>query len=569
LYIVDLELDTVRQLTDDSFADLQPAWSPDGRTLAFVTDRFTSSLEALTFGDYRLAAIEVESGAIEDLPSIQGAKNIDPQWAGAALYFIADPGGVSNVFRAWPASGEIQQITDVSTGVSGMTALSPALSVAPAAERMVFSLYSNGGYDIRSMPLSPLSGGREFQIEEPVLAAATPAAPDASGFEAKMYQPALKLDRISQPYLTAGGGALGGFFRAGVSFSFSDLLEEQQIHTAVQVGTRVRDLAVQTGYVNRQSRWTWGVVGGQLPIAFSRSRTGAIDDARERGIPVTRETITLEQTHRQLAAVAAYPFSRSRRAEFSAGFHAIGFTRDVNTRLYSTGTGKLMEEGTVRMTAAPSVSLVETGAALVHDTAVHGPAGPVLGGRSRLEVAPTLGELSFVTMTADHRRYHMPVRPLTIAWRVQHVGRYGRGAGDARLLPLVWTLRDLVRGYSPRDAAADPCAHLSTPCDTPGEFTARRLLVSNLELRVPILGPMGRLARSSGLPVDALAFADLGAFWSRPAQAGVASTFRTLRSVGAGVRLNAGGFVFEFDAVRPLDLPAKGWTLAVNFRPGF
>ena len=36
-----------------------------------------------------------------------------------------------------------------------------------------------------------------------------------------------------------------------------------------------------------------------------------------------------------------------------------------------------------------------------------------------------------------------------------------------------------------------------------------------------------------------------------------------------GVRLVAAGFVFEVDAVRPLDQPRPGWTFAFNFRPGF
>src|SRR5688572_31444819 len=34
----------VHQLTADAFADLHPAWSPDGRTIALATDRFTSTL---------------------------------------------------------------------------------------------------------------------------------------------------------------------------------------------------------------------------------------------------------------------------------------------------------------------------------------------------------------------------------------------------------------------------------------------------------------------------------------------------------------------------------------------
>src|SRR4029079_9177987 len=127
LEVIDLEMATVRALTADAFADLHPAWSPDGRTLAFSTDRFTSSLETLTFGEFRLAAVDVESGKISELPSIPNAKNIDPHWTqdGAGLYFISDADGTSNVYRASVADGSIFKVTDVSTGVSGITPLSP------------------------------------------------------------------------------------------------------------------------------------------------------------------------------------------------------------------------------------------------------------------------------------------------------------------------------------------------------------------------------------------------------------------------------------------------------------
>jgi len=564
LFALDLEPDALRQLTDDLFADLQPAWSPGGEKLAFVTDRFTSSAETLTFGPYRLAALDIRSSAIAPLPSIDGAKNIDPQWGGDQLYFVADPGGVSNVFRL-SSNGTIRQLTDVETGVSGMTALSPTLSVAGEAGRMVFSVYRDGGYEIRSMSVGTV---RDLPptVASTAATASVLAAPDGGRFQARPYRSSLSLDRISQPYLSAGGGALGGFFRAGVSFSFSDLLEEQQVQTAVQAGTRLQDFAVQSAYVNRQSRWTWGFAGAQLPAAYSRSSTWT-DAAAEY---TTRERTTLRQTHRQATLMAAYPFSRARRLEITGGLHRVTFARDVRTQRYSPVTGDLLDERESRVAAAPAVTLFETAGAFVHDTSVHGPTGPVLGGRSRVEVAPTSGDLSFVTVTADHRRYYMPSRPFTFALRVQHVGRYGSGSGDTRLLPLVWTLRDLVRGYAARDAASDACLAAAS-CNMLGEFTARQLLVSNFEARLPLFGPMGRLSRVSGLPVDAIVFADAGAFWSRNLVDRL-STLRTLRSIGAGARLNAGGFVLELAAARPfdrMDSSRNGWVLAVNFRPGF
>jgi hypothetical protein len=161
----------------------------------------------------------------------------------------------------------------------------------------------------------------------------------------------------------------------------------------------------------------------------------------------------------------------------------------------------------------------------------------------------------------------MPVRPLTVAARIEHIGRYGSGAGDTRLMPLVWTLRNLVRGYSLRDAASTPCSVMA--CESIAEVGTRRLLVGNLELRFPIIGTFGLLGRSLALPIDGLLFADVAEVFSVPA-ANRGGTVRTLlRTVGAGARVNAGGLIFEVVAARPFDRPATGWTVVANFRPGF
>jgi hypothetical protein len=51
-----------------------------------------------------------------------------------------------------------------------------------------------------------------------------------------------------------------------------------------------------------------------------------------------------------------------------------------------------------------------------------------------------------------------------------------------------------VRGYDPREV-----------------LTTARMTVANAEVRVPLVGPFGRISRSNALPIDALLFADAGA----------------------------------------------------------
>jgi len=165
LYVYDLTAATLRRLTHDAFAELQPAWSPDGRRIAFATDRFSSDLGTLAIGAYRLALIDPDTSAIEPVRAFTNGKNINPQWTpdGRALLFISDRDGIPNVYRVSVASGDISQVTRVGTGVSGITGSSPALSVASKSGVAAFSLYEAGKYDIyitevgRGAPPAPVT----------------------------------------------------------------------------------------------------------------------------------------------------------------------------------------------------------------------------------------------------------------------------------------------------------------------------------------------------------------------------------------------------------------------------
>ena len=57
LFIYTPRASALQQLTNDPFADLDPEWSPDGSEIVWVTDRFSSNIDALSFGNYRIAAM--------------------------------------------------------------------------------------------------------------------------------------------------------------------------------------------------------------------------------------------------------------------------------------------------------------------------------------------------------------------------------------------------------------------------------------------------------------------------------------------------------------------------------
>jgi Tol biopolymer transport system component len=555
IYTIELSDGQVRALTSDLYSDLQPAWSPAGTEIAFTSDRFTSSAEHLDFGRYTLGAIAWPSGDVTPLGSSVTGKSVNPQWCAhdECLYFVSDDSGVSNVYRLDRETLDVTRVTDEQIGVSGITALSPAISIGAGGQRIAMSVYSRGGFEIRALDVPHASFAPAHtavaQTSQRPLAVAATSRPAA--FQSRRYTPSLSLVSFGQPYLTAGGGAFGSFFRAGVAFRVGDLFGEQSVDTAVQVGTKASDFAVETSYINRRSRWNWGVTGAQVPWIVDAS-VGTRNAQDAEGQPVVlRESLLERQQHRQVSGVTIYPLSRARRIEMSAGIDAVSFSRQVTTTTYSASTFRRIGESTSLSPSARNATSFVTAAALVHDTTVFGATGPTMGERYRASIGATVGDLMVTTASGDYRRYFAPHDRLTIAARIQQVSRLGRDVADPRMLPLVWSPRDIVRGYT-RDGVAERASHVS---------------IVNLEARTPLATFIGRTAGERLLPVSLFVFSDWGRF-AAPKTLTLASASRQLWSAGFGARVNAAGFVFEFNGARPLT-NATGWHFVVNFRPGF
>ncbi|MGE5246289.1 MAG: peptidase S9 [Betaproteobacteria bacterium] len=596
LYIYDFTKQHLERLTDDPYADIQPSWSPDGTRIAFATDRFSTKLDTLDIGDYRLATIDPESGKIDQVRVFTSGKDINPQWApdGRSLYFISDRDGIPNLYRVTLATGDLAQLTDVATGLSGITSSSPALSVA--GNVAAYSIYEDGDFNIYTLPLGTqqaaapgaISGNAAVlpPIERhdsevlPLLHDPTLGLPPADQFVRELkvdrYKPSLSLEAVGQPTVAVGADRFGAAIGGGAAFLFGDMLGDHTLATAVQVNSlggnfSIKDTAAQVAYYNQTHRWNWGVLGGQIPYVSGGFASG-VGTVQDQPAEID-QTIIFRQTERSAAGLVQYPFNRAQRVEFQGGVSQISFDQVVQTQAFSLLSGELLDQSNVTTPLADSLTLGTTSAALVFDNANFGATSPVQGQRYRLEAAPTFGSINYTSLLADYRRYFMPVSFYTIAGRILHYGRYGSGGEDPRLFPLFIGYPDLIRGYDVGTFDPSECVPSATStCPSFDRLLGSRVLVGNLELRFPLLRPFGVSQRMYGpVPVEVALFADGGVAWDsgeRPSFLG--GHRQAVSSAGVTFRANFFGYlVGEFDFSRPFQRPGRGWVFQFNISPGF
>ncbi|MDH5550875.1 MAG: peptidase S9, partial [Gemmatimonadota bacterium] len=593
LFVYDLEGSELRRLTNDGYAELQPAWSPDGRSIAVVTDRFSAGLSSLLYGNYGLALVDPMTGDMRPIEAFERGKHISPQWSpnGESLYFVSDQSGISNVYRLHLESGELFQITNLYTGVSGITSLSPTLSVAARTGQIAMSVYQDDMHAIYYLDRpevlegGPVRGAFEG-LEDPallppvdrltddvasIIANAFYGLPrDTVTYARDPYRTRFALDYIGQPSLAVGADSYGTYIAGGASLFWSDMLGNHNLATALQVQGSFKDIAALVGYTNLTRRLNWGVAFQQIPYltGFVNYGQGSFN-----GQPVlVEQQVLFRQTNRSLGGMAAYPLSRPQRIEVSAG--VLNVTYDIEEKLRAISqTGQLVIDSTTSLPAPDAINLAQTSVALVYDNSLWGVASPLLGQRYRLEVGANVGTIDFFDAVADYRKYFMPARPFTVAARLMHFGRYGRDAEDSnRLQPLFLGYDGLVRGYDYGSFDFFEECNDDGTCPNYTNLLGSKMLVGNLELRFP---PFGLLGIGGGLfgflPIEMVIFGDAGLAWwgagdvTDPAERDLLRPFflggeRTpVYSAGTGLRMNVFGFmIIELDYVYPFSRERGG-----------
>ncbi len=560
LYTVDLRDHKLVRLTEDRFADLQPQWSPDGKSIAFVTDRgYGTNEEQLLFGDLDVALYSFATKEIEMLMDFEG-NALNPQWSqdGSEIAFVSDHQGIPNIYRLDLARRAVTPITALQSGVVGLTETTPAMSWSADGRTLVFTSFTKQRWHLYRMELPEATpfvtyNAAPAHIEHASNEVATivvsdsawlPATPEMNNFYtgyALTEEDSIEARKYSnKPSFSAAsiGASFGGFFgtTGGAQFLFSDVLNHHNIVLSTNLRRNLSNTDVGLAYLNQSRRINWGFETFQLNNAY-----GAFVSQSAAGF--------VKQTYRGMNAFAYLPFSRYSRLEVSAGATFVDADFVVENLNFQTGR---IEKSSQDVGGA---TFGQYGAALVYDNTVYGPLGPISGRRSRLEVQRATNDFQFTTAVLDYRRYRNVLHRSVLALRVLSAGSFGRD-GQVFQIGGPYTFRG--SDY--------------------GDLVGTRFLVTNLEYRYPLL-PF--LPASTDF-LSGVAFADAAAAWGLDVPGLVKETFQPFSTqggfhlqdlrgaLGVGARLNLGYFVLKYDVAWPTDLknfskPLKQFSLGVDF----
>ena len=471
IYTVDLESREVTRVTDDETYDGAPVFSPDGASIIFssVVGDNHAQLFRVDLSDpskrYRLT-----EGDWSDKDAIFSSK-------GTWLVFTSDRTGIDNIYAMELATGRTLQLTNVVTGC-----LMPAvLKREGAIDQVVYAGFWRGGFDLYLVDIDkPVA-----EVEVPVPPADPAVVQPLARFEPDIQ---VTLDEANRSkyrgfklFVEDAGASVGvtsDQTLLGYTYlSLSDYLGNRRMIINFSSISSFSNFDVV--YLDLSHRFNWSA---QI---FDRREfyvLGGISDS-----PIDRQDRQQAIQQTGVAGSWVYPFSLYHRVSAGVGY----IFQKANL---VSGPAYVDQDGHVRY---PTVEVEDDypflQTSLVGDSAVLTQFGPISGRRWRLDAIyaldPDAGGALYTQYELDYRQYLAVSQRSNLALRL-----YAGYAGGNEPIPLYFGGLDDLRGVDFRSMVGD------------------RAFYTNIEYRFPLIDVLATPILNFR-SIRGRAFLDVGGAW--------------------------------------------------------
>jgi Tol biopolymer transport system component len=572
LYLYEFKTKALRQLTNDMYYDYQPRFSPDGKTIAFASER-TGSRDDFRQGHFSNLRSNLYTLGLSDTTlsqvTFETYNCYYPVWdsAGTRLAFVSERDSLPNLEIIDPVSGQRATVTKTLSGIY-------SFDFNQNDRYLVYSCFFDGGWDIylKTEPLAdtvfaqnskavqvttvdtllnridlkrldfygrkkqhkPVAdGGPVFTAKHPTVFDFKPEADSVRAprdFSWDDRPDSVSVLPLINPYKVRF--KLDGFY-GGMAYSssvgaigslvleLSDILGNHAIGIDLALAGKLKDSNILLTYLYLPRRIDYGIGVYNLLDDTDYYFYDAVGQDYDYLRNSIRET--------GLYYLMRYPLNRFLRLDWENQL----YTWEEHWKYSDSGN-----EGTYHDILPVDKDIIYTPSlTLVHDNSLYGATGPLLGWRTYLTLSKSFAkqENTYQTAYLDFRSYALFNKRYSMALRL-----VGGSSGGER--PQTFQLNGYygLRGYDK---------------DTEG----KHLALASAELRFPFLD---YLALAFPLPlvmgsVRGSAFADLGGVWDDNFRGMADERLKDLHlGIGFGPRLNIGIAVLKFDIAWLTDLSA-------------